>query len=342
MTADGFHSRLENAHCLALETLDLVDYADSGTERYITAKTVKEADRTAELLNRITDISRDLRRELHELGEPFIRPDVPVAREGDFFAESAHNLVAEMAICLACDIEYSVADEYITSHEEITIAVPPSRENLRVKLDLAVAAFRESPARPGIEAMNRLRAECRREYIIVSRPHGLAVAVRRDDDRNLPKVHGIASAQGTLAKLMALPAETEWLEFKEARNSFDFEDLGRYFSAISNEANLKGQRCGWLIFGVTDRSPRQVVGTQYKRHRPALDSVKKAMADQTNNHLTFEEIYEVILPEGRVLMFQIPPALRAMPTAFKGHFYGRDNESLGALNLHELERIRSQ
>ncbi len=44
-----------------------------------------------------------------------------------------------------------------------------------------------------------------------------------------------------LHELMGLPAENEWIEFKEAKNNFDFDDLGRYFSALSNEANLNGQ-----------------------------------------------------------------------------------------------------
>ena len=50
-----------------------------------------------------------------------------------------------------------------------------------------------------------------------------------------------------LDELMTLPAETEWVEFKEAKTSFDFDDLGKYFSALSNEANLKNQDCGWLM-----------------------------------------------------------------------------------------------
>lgn len=33
--------------------------------------------------------------------------------------------------------------------------------------------------------------------------------------------------------------EDECVEFKEAKNSFDFEDLGKYFSALSNEDTLK-------------------------------------------------------------------------------------------------------
>ena len=41
-------------------------------------------------------------------------------------------------------------------------------------------------------------------------------------------------------------------------------------------------------------------------------------------------------------MFQIPPALKGMPTAWKGHYYGRDGESLGPLNLSEIDQIRRQ
>ena len=33
-------------------------------------------------------------------------------------------------------------------------------------------------------------------------------------------------------------AESEIVEFKKAESNFDFDELGRYFSALSNEANL--------------------------------------------------------------------------------------------------------
>ena len=148
--------------------------------------------------------------------------------------------------------------------------------------------------------------------------------------------------QTKLSGFLALPAETEWVEFKEAKTSFDLEKLGEYFSALSNEANLKGQKCGWLIFGVTDKPPRRIVGSQFKPDRPSLDGLKKHIADHAGGRLTFDEIHELRLPEGRVLMFEIPAALRGMPTAWKGHDYGRDGESIGALNPREREQIRSQ
>jgi hypothetical protein len=45
----------------------------------------------------------------------------------------------------------------------------------------------------------------------------------------------------TLHTLLDLTAENEVVEFKEAKNGYDFNKLGKYFSALSNEANLKHQ-----------------------------------------------------------------------------------------------------
>lgn len=144
-----------------------------------------------------------------------------------------------------------------------------------------------------------------------------------------------------LHSLLTLPAETEIVEFKKAENSFSDTDLGEYFSALSNEANLRGVAMGWLVFGV-DNNTHKVLGTNYKPTRPSLDEMKKKVADQTTNRITFDDIYEVKYEGKRVVMFQIPAAPLGLPIAYKGHYYGRDNESLVALNLHEIELIRAQ
>lgn len=52
-----------------------------------------------------------------------------------------------------------------------------------------------------------------------------------------------------LLQLLAMSAENEVVEFKEAKNSYDFTKLGKYFSALCNEANLKRQPSAWLVFG---------------------------------------------------------------------------------------------
>lgn len=144
-----------------------------------------------------------------------------------------------------------------------------------------------------------------------------------------------------LSVLRTANTENEVVEFKEAKNNFDFNSLGRYFSALSNEANLKAKEYAWLIFGVEDKR-KNIVGSQYRNNRAHLDSLKKEIADKTTNRVTFIEIYELALPEGRVVMFQIPATPAGIPMAWDGHYYGRDNESIGPLNLEEIERIRKQ
>ncbi len=143
-----------------------------------------------------------------------------------------------------------------------------------------------------------------------------------------------------LDRLCELPHETEWLEFKEAKNQYDTDKLGKYFSALSNEANLNKQACGWLVFGVKD--DRSVCGSQFRENPAHLDSLKQEIANHTTGNLTFDEIYVLNHPNGRVVMFKIPPAMQGIPTAWKGHWYGRNGESLGALSLREIETIRLQ
>ena len=143
-----------------------------------------------------------------------------------------------------------------------------------------------------------------------------------------------------LEYLLSLPAETEWLEFKKASRSYSFDKIGKYFSALSNEARLKNQEAGWLVFGIEDTS-HKIVGSRFRPNRPDLDNLKKEIANKTSNAFTFIEIHELQLPGGRVIMFEIPPAIPGVPTTWEGHSYGRDGESIGALNILEQELIRS-
>jgi len=145
----------------------------------------------------------------------------------------------------------------------------------------------------------------------------------------------------TLQQLRSLSAETEIVEFKEAKSNFDFSKLGKYFSALSNEANLKGNPYAWLVFGIEDKH-HKIVGSQFRPLRKDLDSLKGEIAKKTTNGITFIEIYELKFDEGRVIMFQIPAAPKGFPIAFEGHYYGRDGEELVPLNLEEIERIRAQ
>lgn len=135
--------------------------------------------------------------------------------------------------------------------------------------------------------------------------------------------------------------EDEVVEFKKAENNFDFDDLGKYFSALSNEANLHGLKFGWLAFGVHDKT-REILGTSYKNSMKSLQKLKHDIAQHITDSNTFRDIYELTVEGKRVLLFQIPAAPRGIPMAWQGHFYARRGESLVALDMNKYEEIRRQ
>lgn len=138
--------------------------------------------------------------------------------------------------------------------------------------------------------------------------------------------------------------EFEIVEFKEAKGQFDTNKIGQYFSAISNEANLKRQQFGWLIFGVSER--KEIVGTNFKKGDGNLDKFKYEISKNTNDNISFIDIVElkpiVNNLTSRVLMFKIPAAVTGFPTSWKNHYYARSGDSLIPLQQYKIDEIRSQ
>jgi ATP-dependent DNA helicase RecG len=135
--------------------------------------------------------------------------------------------------------------------------------------------------------------------------------------------------------------ENETVEFKNVGDSYSTSDIGKYFSALANEANLRGHERGWLVFGVDNKS-RRVVGSNYRENSERLHSTKKQIADGTEPSITFREIHELAHENGRVIFFEIPAAPRGIPVSWNGHYYARSNESLGALSIDKQDAIRAQ
>lgn len=138
---------------------------------------------------------------------------------------------------------------------------------------------------------------------------------------------------------MVESSESEVIEFKEARTNYSFNDIGKYFSALSNEANLRGLQEAWLIFGISDEG--RYVGTNFRK-QGNLQSLKKEIVNGTNERLTFLEIYEVTIEKCRVIAFQIPPAIQGIPTTWQGSAYAREHESICPLPMNKVDLIRSQ
>jgi len=149
------------------------------------------------------------------------------------------------------------------------------------------------------------------------------------------------SALNTLLKALISTWENEVVEFKQADKDYSTNDIGKYFSALSNEANLRGQERAWLVFGVNNKT-RSVVGTNYREELERLHSLKQQVAQSTEPSITFRDIHVLDHPDGRVLLFEIPAAPRGIPIAWKGHYHARAGESLGSLGLDKLDDVRQQ
>lgn len=135
--------------------------------------------------------------------------------------------------------------------------------------------------------------------------------------------------------------ESETVEFKEAGNDFSTDRIGRYFSALANEANLESAESAWLVFGVNDKT-RTIVGTDYREDAERLQSLKNQISQDSAPRISFRSIQELTTPQGRVVLFEIPASPQGLPISWKGHFYGRDGESLAPLHLDKIDQIRSQ
>ena len=134
----------------------------------------------------------------------------------------------------------------------------------------------------------------------------------------------------TLAQLedwLIAPSENEHLEFKEAKNRFDFEKLVGYCVALANEGG------GHMILGVTDRLPRQVVGTAAFKN---LERTKAGLLERLHLRIFVEEVAH---PNGRVLVFEVPSRPIGMPVQYKGTYWMRGGEELVPMTPDMLKRI---
>jgi len=121
--------------------------------------------------------------------------------------------------------------------------------------------------------------------------------------------------------------ESEHLEFKEAKQHFDFEELVKYCAALANEGG------GHLILGVTDRLPRCVVGSR------AFDNLERTKAGLVARlHLRIEtEILQH--PDGPVIIFDVPARPLGFPIQYRGAYWMRGGESLIPMTPDMLRRI---
>jgi ATP-dependent DNA helicase RecG len=134
----------------------------------------------------------------------------------------------------------------------------------------------------------------------------------------------------TLKQWLNAPAETERLEFKEAKQQYDTTKLLRYCVALANEGG------GHLILGVTDKPPRRVVSSQAFASETSLNKLKALIVERLRFRV---ETTELPHPDGRVLVFVIPPRPVGQPLLFDDTYWMRAGESLVPMTPDVLKRI---
>lgn len=137
----------------------------------------------------------------------------------------------------------------------------------------------------------------------------------------------MATTAADIDALLTTRSENEHLEFKEAKNSYEFAELLDYCVALANEGG------GRIVLGITDKLPRRIVGTK------AFDIPERTVAglhERLQLKITFEEVAH---PSGRVLLFHVPSRPSGQPIHFEGRYLMRAGEKLVPMSPDQLKRI---
>lgn len=123
-----------------------------------------------------------------------------------------------------------------------------------------------------------------------------------------------------LQQLLALPHETEWVEFKKDNKAPEL--IGEYLSALSNSATLHNQQTAYLIWGIDDES-HNIIGTNFKPKQEKFkgQELESWLATQLQPQMDFR-IYEFAYNSKNIVLFEIPKATY-LPISFKGIEYIR-------------------
>jgi ATP-dependent DNA helicase RecG len=128
------------------------------------------------------------------------------------------------------------------------------------------------------------------------------------------------------AVLLATP-EGQHVEFKEAKSDYRFEKLLEYCVALANEGG------GKIVLGVTDRRPREVVGTTAFAEPGRTEA---GICQRLHQRIPVEEYHH----DGkRVLIVHVPARLAGVPWEIDGRYLKRAGDALVALPPAELRSI---
>jgi ATP-dependent DNA helicase RecG len=130
-------------------------------------------------------------------------------------------------------------------------------------------------------------------------------------------------------KFLSAPEGTR-LEFKTARNSYEFDKLVHYCVALANEGG------GTMVFGVTDKRPREVSGTSAF---PEPGETEASLHRVLQQRIPMEEFFH----EGkRILLAHVPSRLPGTAWQHDGKYLKRAGDALVPMGDQELRAIFSE
>lgn len=123
-----------------------------------------------------------------------------------------------------------------------------------------------------------------------------------------------------IEKLIILPKETEWIEFKV--NNKRPREIGEYLSALSNAAALHHQNTAYMAWGIEDETHR-VVGTTFKpkQAKAGNEELENWLMRNLNSKINFK-IHEFTYQRQNLVLFEVPCATHT-PISFLGIEYIR-------------------
>ncbi|MCK5268173.1 MAG: putative DNA binding domain-containing protein [Spirochaetes bacterium] len=132
--------------------------------------------------------------------------------------------------------------------------------------------------------------------------------------------------------LRSLPSENETVEFKA--NDFSMNIVGVRVSALSNSANLENIKNAYLVFGIEDET-HNIIGTKFspKTAKEGNQPFEFLLNKKITPVFDFR-IYEIIIDEKKIVIFQIPPAIDE-PIKFEGIAYVRIGSATPKLSDHK-------
>lgn len=123
-----------------------------------------------------------------------------------------------------------------------------------------------------------------------------------------------AQLSALLIELLALPHETEWVEFKH--NNDNPELIGEYLSALANSAALHRRETGYMVWGIEDGT-KAVVGTTFKprKAKKGAEELENWLMRSLHPQVNFK-IHEWTHAGHPLVLFEIPRATHA-PVRFQ-------------------------